>query len=444
MTSIVYLLIGLAGIGIGAAIGIYLGNKNKAVVPTGLVPKEAYDLISKDLSVSKEQIADRNERIRVLTGDLATKEESLRQTNERLLSQVKEMEESRKQMVIEFENVAGRILEERSGQFVQNSKDGLTIILKPLQDRLEDFNKQVRDFREKDIVEKTQLTVAIESLRELNQRLSEDANNLTSALKGDSKLQGDWGEFQMETLLEAAGLERGIHFRIQESFKGEEGSRQRPDCIIILPEDRNLIIDSKVSLTAFVEYFSAKTEEEREACAIRHLKSVQEHIKELSAKNYKDIYGLNVPDYVLMFIPQEPALAMAMREDVDIFNQAFERNIVLVTGATLLATMKTVSFIWKQEKQKKNVLEIARVGGALYDKFVGFAEDLQEVGSQIGKAQASYESAFKKLSTGQGNLVRQAETLRELGAKVSKKMPSKLQETVLENLDDVPLIEEEE
>ena len=438
---VVYLLIGCAGLGIGAAIGIYFG-RNKAVVPEGLVSKEVYNLISKDLDASRAQIADQEGKIRVLTGDLATKEESLRQTNERLASQAQEIEKTRKQMMTEFENIAGRILEERSGQFVKNSKDGLSVVLKPLQDRLEDFNKQVRDFRDKDIVEKTELKGAIENLRQLNQRLSEDANNLTNALKGDSKLQGDWGEFQMETLLEAAGLERGIHFRMQESFTGEEGNRQRPDCIIILPEDRNLIIDSKVSLTAFVDYFGAQTEEDRDDCAARHLKSVQDHIKELSAKNYKDIYGLNVPDYVLMFIPQEPALAMAMREDVGIFNQAFEKNIVLVTGATLLATMKTISFIWKQEKQKKNVLEIARVGGALYDKFVGFVTDLQDVGGQIGKAQVSYDEALRKLSTGQGNLIRQTEILRELGAKVNKKMPPKLQEIASGDVDELPLLED--
>jgi DNA recombination protein RmuC len=441
MENIVYLLIGCVGLGIGAAIGIYIG-KNKTVIPEGLVSKETYDLISQNLEASQVQISERDEKIRILTGDLATREESLRQTNERLANQVKEMEEIRTQMMTEFENIAGRILEERSGQFVKNSKDGLSVVLKPFQDRLEDFNKQVREFRDKDIAEKTELKGAIESLRQLNQRLSEDANNLTNALKGDTKLQGDWGEFQMETLLEAAGLERGIHFRMQESFTGEEGNRQRPDCIIILPEDRNLIIDSKVSLTAFVEYFSAETEEEREACAARHLKSVQDHIKELSAKNYKDIYGLNTPDYVLMFIPQEPALAMAMREDGGIFNQAFEKNIVIVTGATLLATMKTVSFIWKQEKQKKNVLEIARVGGSLYDKFVGFVTDLQEIGAQIGKAQLSYEDALKKLSTGQGSLVRQAEILRELGAKVNKKMPLKIQEIALADLQETPLLEE--
>jgi len=438
---VVYLLIGCAGLGIGAAIGIYFG-RNKTVVPEGLVSKEVYNLISKDLDASRAQIADQEGKIRVLTGDLATKEESLRQTNERLASQAQEIEKTRKQMMTEFENIAGRILEERSGQFVKNSKDGLSVVLKPLQDRLEDFNKQVRDFRDKDIVEKTELKGAIENLRQLNQRLSEDANNLTNALKGDSKLQGDWGEFQMETLLEAAGLERGIHFRMQESFTGEEGNRQRPDCIIILPEDRNLIIDSKVSLTAFVDYFGAQTEEDRDDCAARHLKSVQDHIKELSAKNYKDIYGLNVPDYVLMFIPQEPALAMAMREDVGIFNQAFEKNIVLVTGATLLATMKTISFIWKQEKQKKNVLEIARVGGALYDKFVGFVTDLQDVGGQIGKAQVSYDEALRKLSTGQGNLIRQTEILRELGAKVNKKMPPKLQEIASGDVDELPLLED--
>ena len=419
MDNVIRILFGFAGLGLGAAIGIYFG-KNKAVVPDGLVSKEAYDLISKNLDIANAKIAEQDMSIRTLTGDLATKDESLKQVNEKLKNQVKEVDDIRKQMTESFKNIANEILESRSGQFVQNSKDSLTTVLKPFQEKLDAFNKEVRNFRDNDIAEKSVLKTTIQHLSELNKNVSDNANNLTKALKGDSKLQGDWGEFQLESILKSAGLEEGIQYRMRKAHIGEDGNTQMPDCVVNLPNDRNLIIDSKVSLTAFVDYFNAETDEKRAECAKKHVESVEKHIKELSEKRYDKIDGLKAPDYVVMFIPNEPALILAIREDATIVGKALERNIVLATGISLLALMKTVNFMWKQDKQARNVLLIAKVGGSLYDKFVGFLEDLKDIGSCIGKAQLSYDSAMNKLKTGTGSIISRVEKLKELGAKAGK------------------------
>ena len=263
-------------------------------------------------------------------------------------------------------------------------------------------------------------------LQEANQKISQDAINLTKALKGDSKVQGDWGELQLEVLLEKSGLNKGVHFRTQNSMKDEEGNDKRPDCIIDLPDHKNLIIDSKVSLTAYEQFVNAEDELQKQVYLKQHLESLKKHIKDLASKDYPNLYSINAPDYVLMFIPIEPALTSALQEDTDIFNLALNKNIILVSTSTLMATMRTVSFIWQQENQKKNVLEIARQSGALYEKFCGFVTDLEGVGKAIDNAHKKYEAAQGKLHTGRGNLVTSVEKIKKLGAKTNKSISQDL------------------
>ncbi len=273
------------------------------------------------------------------------------------------------------------------------------------------------------------LSEEIRHLRHLNEQLSQDANQLVSALKGDSKFQGDWGEFQLEVLLEKSGLEKGIHFVTQSSFKDNAGRQKRPDFIINLPENKNLIIDSKVSLKAYEAYFNCEVEEEQATYLKAHLDSLRSHIRDLSSKNYQRLYQINSPDYLLMFVPIEPALSLALQEDKSLFLDALDRNIVIVTSSTLLATMRTVSYIWKQDKQKKSVLEIARQSGLLYDKFVGFVTDLQEIGKKLDDARGAYDGAMNKLHTSKkygDTILGRAKRIKELGANASKELPSDL------------------
>ena len=263
-------------------------------------------------------------------------------------------------------------------------------------------------------------------LQAANHKISQDAINLTKALKGDSKIQGDWGELQLEVLLEKSGLSKDVHFRTQNSEKDEEGKEKRPDCIIDLPDNKNLIIDSKVSLKAYEQFINGATEDEKVLFLKKHLESLKNHIRDLASKNYPKLYSINAPDYVLMFVPIEPALISALQEDPEIFNLALSKNIILVSTSTLMATMRTVSFIWQQENQKKNVLEIARQSGALYEKFCGFVTDLDSVGKAIETATKKYEAAQSKLHSGRGNLISSVEKIKKLGAKTNKSISQEL------------------
>jgi DNA recombination protein RmuC len=256
--------------------------------------------------------------------------------------------------------------------------------------------------------------------------MSEEAENLTKALKGDTKVMGSWGEFVLESILEKSGLVKDDHYTVQESFTDESGKRLRPDVIIKLPDKKSIIIDSKVSLVAYEKYSSAETETEREKAIKEHIISIRGHIKGLSAKDYQNIEDLNPPDFVLMFIPVEPAFSLAAQKDPSVFNEAFDRNIVIVSPSTLLATLRTIENIWRRENQNKNAIEIARQSGALYDKFVGFIEDLNDIGKRLEQSQESYRKAVNKLYDGQGNIVRRIESIKELGAKASKSLPDKL------------------
>lgn len=325
-----------------------------------------------------------------------------------------------------FENLANKILDEKSRKFTDQNKTNLNELLNPLKERIHLFEEKVEKSSKENNLWNATLKEQIAGLKELNLQITHEAERLTKALKGDSKVQGDWGEIQLERILEKAGLEKEVHFTTQGSIRDEQGNLKRPDFIVNLPEDKHLIIDSKVSLTAYERFVGEDNEEKKAVFLKQHLTSVRDKIKDLSEKNYQDLYGLNAPDYVMMFIPVEPAFHLAIQQDDSLYGYALEKNIILVTTSTLLAVMRTVAFIWRQDKQTKHVLEIARVGGTLYDKFEGFTQDLIKVGNSLNATQKSYKEAMNKLTEGKGNLVSQTEKLKELGAKAKKSIDPKL------------------
>ncbi len=393
------------------------------------VSRDLHEAILQQASQAQDQIRELEAELRLANRDLAGRDQELRHLDEKLSDQKKELENVRERFQQEFERVANRLLEEKSQKFANQNQEQMHSLLHPLREHIKSFEEGI----EKRFVEETRDRVSlkkeIEQLRELNQQLSQDANNLAYALKGGQKTQGDWGEVQLEILLQKAGLSKGLHYEAQSSFTDEEGKQKRPDFIIHLPEDKHLIIDSKVSLTAYERYCSASEDAEREKAAREHLESLRRHIRDLSGKNYQLLERLHPPDYLLLFVPVEPAFALAIQTDQRLFTEALERNIVLVTTSTLLATMRTVSFIWKQEKQKNNVLEIARQSGLLYDKFVAFVDDLRGIGVRLDQAQGAFKDAMNKLQDSPrfgDTLLGRAERIRELGAKASKKLPKEL------------------
>jgi DNA recombination protein RmuC len=377
------------------------------------------------------ELASLNEDRLALEKALSAKERDLLYSEEKLTHWEKDYKELQARAHVEFENIANRLLEEKSKKFTDRNEKKLNDLLHPLRDKIREFGQDIdRRFTDeaKDMVS---LKKELENLKELNHQLSNDAQSLASALKGDSKTQGDWGEVQLELLLEKAGLLKGTHYYAQPSFKDENGSDKRPDFIIQLPEGKHLIVDSKVSLTAYERFFNAEEAKKKSRCLKEHVDSIRGHIKDLSSKNYQHLYQINSPDYLLLFVPIEPAFAVALQHDSKLFLDALDKNIVIVTTSTLLATMRTVSYIWRQERQKKNVLEIARQSGLLYDKFTGFVEDLRDMGQRLGQAQASYHGAMNKLSDSKkygDTLIGRAEKIKKLGAKATKSLPKELLE----------------
>ena len=345
------------------------------------------------------------------------------QLEDKLKTQLEESKALRAQFSLEFKNLANDIFEEKSLRFGQQNKESLNALLNPLKENIKDFKLQIERSYKHDQEERITLKTEIKQLVQMNQQLSDDATRLATALKGESKTQGNWGEYQLEMLLEKADLIKGIHYNTQQSFKDDEGKLKQPDFIINLPEEKYIIIDSKVSLVAYEAYSSSDDSDEKKRQMKRLIEHTRNHIKDLSSKRYHDIYDINSPDYVMLFVAIEPAFATIIKEVPELFQEALERNIVLVTASTLLATMKTVSFIWKQENQKKNVLEIAKQSGMLYDKFAGFVSDMNKIGVQIQRTQKDYDAAMNKLQSGKGNLISRAEKIRELGASSSKKIP---------------------
>jgi DNA recombination protein RmuC len=437
--ELIYLLIGLVS---GGCIGL-LFQKNQTKQNASEINLEQY--ISKDLyHVQKDQLEKSENEIQTkahqigeLKAEVSSSKTLIQTLNNRIEEEGVRLLEQQKKLQLKFENMANEILEKRSEKFAEQNQKNINLILKPLGDKIKSFEQSVNDKHQKDQMSRAVLSTEIKMLQAANQKISQDAVNLTKALKGDSKVQGDWGELQLEVLLENAGLHKGIHFQTQNSMKDEDGNDKRPDCIIDLPDHKNLIIDSKVSLTAYEKFSHAGDEIQKLSFLKQHIDSIKKHIKDLAGKDYPNLYNINAPDYVLMFIPMEPAMTLALQEDSDIFNLALNKNIILVSTSTLLATMRTVSFIWQQENQKKNVLEIARQSGALYDKFCGFITDLEGVGKAIEVAQKKYDAAENKLSQGRGNLITSVEKIKILGAKTNKSISKELQDkSTIESLAD--------
>ena len=390
------------------------------------VSKELYTSEKERSEKIENENREKEELIGNLKADVSSKNTLIETLNSKLDEESKRLIEQQKQLQTQFENMANEIFEKKSEKFAEQNQKNIDQILKPLGEKIKSFEQSVEDKYLKDQKNKAGLSEQIKLLQETNQKISQDANNLAKALKGDSKVQGDWGELQLEVLLEKSGLNKGVHFRTQNSLKDEEGNDKRPDCIIDLPDNKNLIIDSKVSLSAYEQYVNSEDELKKQVLLKQHLESIKKHIKDLAGKDYPNLYSINTPDYVLMFVPIEPALTLALQEDGEIFNLALNKNIILVSTSTLMATMRTVSFIWQQENQKKNVLEIARQSGALYEKFIGFTNDLEGVGKAIDNAHKKYEAAQNKLISGRGNLVNSVEKIKKLGAKTNKSISQDL------------------
>ena len=340
---------------------------------------------------------------------------------EKLDNQKNEIESLQKRLTTEFENIATKILKERSEEFTVFNHKNLSEILNPLKERIQLFEKKVDETYDKELRDKISLREEVRKLTELNKQVSEEANNLTKALKGDVKKQGNWGEVILERVLERSGLTKGQEYEREVVVEGADHSVQRPDVIIHLPDNKHIVIDSKVSLIAYERLMSAETDHKREVYLKEHINSLRSHVKLLGEKNYQNAQNINTPDFVLMFLPIEASFSVAVQGDSEIFGYAWERKIVIVSPTTLLATLRTISSIWKQENQTKNAQEIARLSGALYDKFIGFAEDMSRIKVNIDRTSGAYDDAMKKMKDGSGNIIRTAEKIKELGAKTGNK-----------------------
>ncbi|MEL7219674.1 MAG: DNA recombination protein RmuC [Bacteroidota bacterium] len=436
------LVLGLLLLLIGLVLGFVLGYwwlrlrmgssfVDQEEIATTYVSKEVYASLREQTDVLQANLHEKGETEKQMAAALATERTRLIHMQDQLAKQLQQASEQQQANTVAFENMANRLLEEKSQKFTQQNHHQLQGLLDPLREKIKSFEDNIERRYLEETRDRVSLKKEIEQLRELNQQLSQDAGNLTAALKGDNKTQGDWGEVQLELLLEKAGLQKGVHFVTQSSFRDQEGKLKRPDFIINLPENKHLVIDCKVSLTAYDRYCQAEKGKKRKQYLKEHLASMRAHIKGLSQKKYQQLYQINSPDYLLLFVPIEPAFSLAIQEDQQLFLDALDQNIVLVTNSTLLATMRTVSFIWKQEKQQRSVQEIARQSGQLYDKFVNFVEDLRSVGQRLDSAQSAYEDAMYKLSEGKRysqTLVGRAEKLRKLGARTTKQLPEAMRQ----------------
>lgn len=374
----------------------------------------------------KEKLENKENQLNNAERGLAARESDLKHLNERLAENKKEVEELQNKFKIEFENLANKILEEKSGKFTEQNKINLDAILKPLQEKIKDFEKRVEETHKKDIEDRASIQERIKNLIESSNKISEEANNLTKALKGESKTQGNWGELILENILEKSGLVKDREYFVQQSFKTETGNRFQPDVIVKYPGDRSVVIDSKVSLVAYERFVSAKDESEKEKALNEHLLSVKNHIRGLGEKSYQDLYQLKTLDFVMMFMPVEPAYLLAIQHDPELWNFAYEKRILLISPTNLIAALKMIASIWRQEYQSQNVMEIAQQSGALYDKFVGLVDDLQDIGNKLESTRKAHESAMNKLSTGKGNLLGRVENIKKLGAQTKKELPKEL------------------
>jgi len=400
------------------------------------VNKEKLKIATLNLGETQGQLEEERNKVSELNQKLAVAGQREKSLQERYDDYRKELEKLQEKFKLEFQNIASNILKQNTVDFSENNRKSINEIVNPLREKIETFQKTVNDTYEKGLKERSGLKVEIEKLVELNQKISEEANNLTRALKSDSKKQGNWGEMVLERLLERSGLVKGEEYLVQESYRNDKGEVIRPDVVINLPDEKHIIIDSKVSLTAYESFVNAEKEEEKSKFIKAHVNSVREHVKSLAEKNYQLTEKLDTPDFVLLFLPLESAFSLAVQEQTDLFSYAWERKIVIVSPTTLLATLMTVGSIWKHEKQTRNAIEIASEGGKLYDKFVAFLDDLESLGKQISRAQKTYDDAHNKLKSGRGNLIGKVEKLKRLGAKTAKDIPHDLLQSDTEDDED--------
>ena len=374
-----------------------------------------------DLEKAREESTSFREKISVLQ---TTLQEQSGQNEEKLAM----LERASEKMNKEFSSIAREIFDSRQKRYKDESKEQISSLLNPLQTRIKEFEKRIEDTYSNESRERFSLAKELKNLQDLNTKISNDAINLTNALKGESKTQGTWGEVILERVLEKSGLQKGREYEVQVALRDEQGRKRQPDVVVHLPEGKNIIIDAKVSLTAYERYCSAEEDPERQEALRQHVQSLRRHLRGLGEKDYQRLEGTYTLDFVLLFVPVEAAFSLAVQYDGEIFSDGFEKNIVIVSPTTLLATLRTIQNIWRYENQNRNAQEIANRAGALYDKFVGFVSDIETIGSRIDSAQTAYTDAYKKLTSGKGNLVKRAEGMRELGVKVSKKLPRNLVE----------------
>jgi len=440
LTTIILILIFLA---IGIALGYFISNLKQKAGQSSLEERlrsnaeNETKLLERMALLEQEREGIRREKD-ALAVELTRRNadfENLKQRNDEQKAEVEKLQERFQK---EFENLANKILDEKSSKFTTQNKENIDAILKPLQEKIQHFEKRVEETNKENIDRSAQLRQQIIGLKELNEQMSKETTNLTKALKGDTKMQGNWGEMVLERVLERSGLNKDSEYFVQQNFHTEDGRRVMPDVIIHLPGDKRMVVDSKVSLNAYERYVNETEEKDKATHLKNHLISIKNRVKELGEKNYHTLYQMESPDFVLLFIPIESAFAIASMEYPALYTDAFEKNIIIVTPTTLLAVLKTIDSMWQNEKQKANALEIATQAGRLYDSFVNLTDDLLKVGNQINTVQKSYEGAMVKL-TGKGNLITRVENLKKLGAKAGKSIDDKLLKRASEDEDMLPL-----
>lgn len=437
---LLYLIIGLvAGLLAGLAAGYFwkASQLNQDIEKAVASHSTVLELRNR-LQEAAQEMKSETQRLQTSLMEQTRLKEQLAQSEMRLASQQEELKSLQKQFATEFENLANRIFEDKSKKFQQENKDQLDVVLRPFRDKLTDFETKVEKVYKEENNERIHLKAEIKLLSDLNKQLSNEANNLAEALKGSNKQQGNWGEMILEKILERSGLQSGVEYETQTSDVNSDGRTIRPDVVVHLPDQKHIIIDSKVSLIAYNQMIAAETDEDRARHLKLHIESIRSHIKLLSEKNYSSAQKLTSPDFVLLFMPIEAAFSSAMQQDSDLYNFAWDKKVVLVSPTTLLATLRTVASIWKQEKRTRNAEEIASEAGKLYDKFVGFVEDLVDVGKRMESAKSSYDGAMKKLVEGTGNLVNRAEKMKKLGAKAEKSIDSRIIDRAQSN-EELPL-----
>jgi DNA recombination protein RmuC len=434
--DILFLLIGLV-LGFGIAFLFFKGKQSvgsdTSILDSKIIglekdfsfaEKEKNRILSEKELLNKELISIREE-LNASNITIAKAREAFKSQEEKFTTLKSELENVHKKYTTEFENIANRILDEKSQKFTEQNKTNMDVILNPLKDNIKRFEEQVQKAYKSESDERITLKTEIKNLVDLNKQISEEANNLTKALKGENKTQGNWGELILEKVLERSGLVKDQEYRLQYSTSNDDGKRIQPDAVIMLPDNKHIIVDAKVSLIAYEAFVNSVSDDERSVLIKDHLLSVRTHVKSLSEKNYPTSADFNTPDFVLLFIPIESSFSVAVQADQELFNFAWDKKIVIVSPSTLLATLRTIASVWKQERQTKNAIEIAKQSGALYDKFVGFIEDMDKIGKSIDASRTAYDGAINKLHKGSGNLVKRAQEIEKLGAKTTKQIASK-------------------